>query len=175
MPLKVMETTVMDFARIRARVDRYVMSEIGVREEDILRLHGKRVTYAKCFPLLQAMEVSKAQSKTIIRMDSLLRSNLGVKIGDTIIASKAKSLPATNVTVRALEALPPIDEGYLTETFEGLPLAIDDKVMIEYFGGRLVFNVVEIRSEQADGILNANSAHIVTGNTAFNIIPKEER
>ena len=41
--------------------------------------------------------------------------------------------------VAPLEAIPPIDERYLADALESVPLIKGDNVMVPYFGGRLTF------------------------------------
>ncbi|MGB7881269.1 MAG: CDC48 family AAA ATPase, partial [Nitrososphaeraceae archaeon] len=66
------------------------------------------------------------------------------------------------VIVAPLEAIPPIDERYLADALESVPLIKGDNVMVPYFGGRLTFKVI--------GVIPAGSnAVLVTQKTAFNI------
>ncbi|MGC1134551.1 MAG: CDC48 family AAA ATPase, partial [Nitrososphaeraceae archaeon] len=69
---------------------------------------------------------------------------------------------AEKVIVAPLEAIPPIDERYLADALESVPLIKGDNVMVPYFGGRLTFKVI--------GVIPAGSnAVLVTQKTAFNI------
>ena len=43
-----------------------------------------------------------------------------------------------------LEAIPPIDESYLADALESVPLIKGDNVMAPYFGGRLTFQVINV-------------------------------
>ncbi|MFY9964781.1 MAG: CDC48 family AAA ATPase, partial [Nitrososphaeraceae archaeon] len=102
------------------------------------------------------------EGKGIIRVDGLVRNNAGVAIGDTVVVRKIKAIPAEKVIVAPLEAIPPIDERYLADALESVPLIKGDNVMVPYFGGRLTFKVI--------GVIPAGSnAVLVTQKTAFNI------
>ena len=63
----------------------------------------------KCLPLYPS-----DQGKGIVRVDGLVRNNAGVAIGDTVIVRKIKGVPAEKVIVAPLEAIPPVDERYLS-------------------------------------------------------------
>jgi transitional endoplasmic reticulum ATPase len=64
-----------------------------------------------------------------------------------------------------LEAIPPIDERYLADALESVPLVKGDNVMVPYFGGRLSFQVI--------GVTPAVDAVVVTQKTMFNIAEKD--
>ena len=51
--------------------------------------------------------------------------------------------------VAPLEAIPPIDERYLADALESVPLIKGDNVMVPYFGGRLTFQVIGVTPASA--------------------------
>src|SRR4029077_893961 len=102
----------------------------------------------------------------IVRIDGLIRNNAGVAIGDMVIVRKVKAPPAEKVVVAPLEAVPPIDERYLADTLESVPVTKGDNVMIPYFGGRLTFQVMAV-SPVAE-------AALITQRTVFVISEKGE-
>ncbi|MEE2606191.1 MAG: CDC48 family AAA ATPase, partial [Thermoproteota archaeon] len=128
---------------------------------DVIELKGKRRTVAKCLPLYPSDE-----GKGIIRIDGLGRNNSGIAIGDAITVKKIKAVPAEKVVVAPLEAIPPIDERYLADALESVPLIKGDNVMVPYFGGRLTFQVI--------GVTPAADAVLVTQKTVFHIAEKGE-
>ncbi|MEM4391720.1 MAG: CDC48 family AAA ATPase, partial [Candidatus Nitrosotenuis sp.] len=101
-----------------------------------------------------------------IRIDGLGRNNAGIAIGDTISVRKIKAVAAEKVVVAPLEAIPPIDERYLADALESVPLIKGDNVMVPYFGGRLTFQVI--------GVTPAADAVLVTQKTVFHIAEKGE-
>jgi transitional endoplasmic reticulum ATPase len=117
---------------------------------------------AKCLPLYPSDE-----GKGIIRVDGLVRNNAGVAIGDTVVVRKIKAIPAEKVIVAPLEAIPPIDERYLADALESVPLIKGDNVMVPYFGGRLTFQVIGVTPAGSDAVL-------VTQKTVFHIAEKGE-
>ncbi|MFB3096970.1 MAG: CDC48 family AAA ATPase, partial [Nitrosopumilaceae archaeon] len=70
------------------------------------------------------------------------------------------------VVVAPLEAIPPIDERYLADALESVPLIKGDNVMVPYFGGRLTFQVI--------GVTPAADAVLITQKTVFHIAEKGE-
>ena len=81
---------------------------------------------------------------------------------DTVTVKKIKAVPAEKVIVAPLEAIPPIDERYLADALESVPLIKGDNVMVPYFGGRLIFQVIGVTAPSTDTAL-------VTQKTVFSI------
>jgi transitional endoplasmic reticulum ATPase len=164
MSLKVLEAYTRDVGRGTARIDYDTMASLGVSTGDIIEIKGKRRTVVKCLPLYPSDE-----GKGIIRLDGLVRNNAGIAIGDAINAKKVKAIPAEKVIISPLEDIPPIDERYLADALESMPLIKGDNVMVPYFGGRLTFQIVAITPPAA-----ADTAAIVTNKTAFTITEKDQ-
>jgi transitional endoplasmic reticulum ATPase len=138
------------------------MDSLSASTGDVIEIRGKRRTVAKCLPLYPSDE-----GKGIIRVDGLVRNNAGVAIGDTVVVRKIKAVPAEKVIVAPLEAIPPIDERYLADALESVPLIKGDNVMVPYFGGRLTFQVIGVTPASADAVL-------VTQKAIFSIAEKGE-
>src|ERR687887_903790 len=146
--LKVLEAYTRDVGRGVARIDYDSMDSLSASTGDVIEIRGKRRTVAKCLPLYPSDE-----GKGIIRVDGLVRNNAGIAIGDTVIVRKIKAVPAEKVIVAPLEAIPPIDERYLADALESVPLIKGDNVMVPYFGGRLTFQVIGVTSPAVDAVL----------------------
>jgi transitional endoplasmic reticulum ATPase len=159
--LKVLEAYTRDVGRGVARIDYDSMDSLSASTGDVIEIRGKRRTVAKCLPLYPSDE-----GKGIIRVDGLVRNNAGVAIDDTVVVRKIKAVPAEKVIVAPLEAIPPIDERYLADALESVPLIKGDNVMVPYFGGRLTFQVI--------GVTPAADAVLVTQKTIFHIAEKGE-
>src|SRR6266496_840054 len=159
--LKILEAYTRDVGRGVARIDYESMDSLSASTGDVIEIRGKRRTVAKCLPLYPSDE-----GKGIVRVDGLVRNNAGVAIGDTVVVRKIKAVPAEKVTVAPLEAIPPIDERYLADALESVPLIKGDNVMVPYFGGRLTFQVI--------GVTPAADAVLVTQKTIFHIAEKGE-
>ena len=161
--LKVLEAYTRDVGRGVARIDYDSMDALSASTGDVVEIRGKRKTVAKCLPLYPSDE-----GKGIIRVDGLVRNNAGVAIGDTVIVRKIKAVPAEKVIVAPLEAIPPIDERYLADALESVPLIKGDNVMVPYFGGRLTFQVIGVTP--GPGV----DAVLVTQKTVFHIAERGE-
>ncbi len=159
--LKVLEAYTRDVGRGVARIDYDSMDTLNASTGDVIEIKGKRRTVAKCLPLYPSDE-----GKGIIRIDGLGRNNSGIAIGDTIAVRKIKAVAAEKVVVAPLEAIPPIDERYLADALESVPLIKGDNVMVPYFGGRLNFQVI--------GVTPAADAVLITQKTVFHIAEKGE-
>ena len=159
--LKVLEAYTRDVGRGVARIDYDSMDSLSASTGDVIEIKGKRRTVAKCLPLYPSDE-----GKGVIRVDGLVRNNAGIAIGDTVAVRKIKAGAAEKVVVAPLEAIPPIDERYLADALESVPLIKGDNVMVPYFGGRLTFQVI--------GVTPAADAVLVTQKTVFHIAEKGE-
>ncbi|MFL6315257.1 MAG: CDC48 family AAA ATPase [Nitrososphaeraceae archaeon] len=164
--LKVLEAYTRDVGRGVARIDYDSMDSLSASTGDVIEIRGKRRTVAKCLPLYPSDE-----GKGIIRIDGLVRNNAGVAIGDTVVVRKIKAVPAEKVIVAPLEAIPPIDERYLADALESVPLIKGDNVMVPYFGGRLTFQVIGVTSPS--GATSADAV-LATQKTIFHIIDRDE-
>ncbi len=159
--LKVLEAYTRDVGRGVARIDYDAMDALDASTGDVIEIKGKRRTVAKCLPLYPSDE-----GRGIVRVDGLIRNNAGVAIGDVVVVKKVKAPPAEKVVVAPLEAVPPIDERYLADALESVPVTKGDNIMIPYFGGRLTFQVV--------GVSPAADAALITQRTVFVISEKGE-
>src|SRR6186997_952122 len=148
--IKILEAYSRDVGRGVARIDYESMDSLNASTGDVIEIKGnKRRTVAKCLPLYPSDE-----GKGIIRVDGLVRNNAGVAIGDTTVVRKIKAVPAEKVIVAPLEALPSVDERYLADALESVPLIKGDNVMVPYFGGRLTFQVIGVTpGPGADAVL----------------------
>src|SRR5215831_18843579 len=158
--LKILEAYTRDVGRGVARFDYESMDSLSASTGDVIEIRGKRRTVAKCLPLYPSDE-----GKGIVRVDGLVRNNAGVAIGDTVVVRKIKAVPAEKVIVAPLEAIPPIDERYLADALESVPLIKGDNVMVPYFGGRLSFQVISVTP--------AAGAVLVTQKTTFHIAERD--
>ena len=159
--MKVLEAYTRDVGRGVARIDYDAMDSLDASTGDVIELKGKRRTVGKCLPLYPSDE-----GRGVIRIDGLMRNNSGVAIGDSVTVRKIKAPPAEKVVVAPLEAIPPIDERYLADALESVPVTKGDNIMIPYFGGRLTFQVLGV-SPMADAVL-------ITQKTIFAISEKGE-
>ncbi len=146
--LKVMEAYTRDVGRGVARVDYEVMDMLNLQSGDVIEIKGKRRTVAKVLPLYPTDE-----GRGIIRIDGLIRSNAGVAIGDNVTIKKVKAVPAERIIISPMEEVPYIDERYITDALEGLPVVKGDNIIVPYFGGRITFNVIQTSPANAEAVI----------------------
>ncbi|MFP3222260.1 MAG: CDC48 family AAA ATPase [Nitrososphaeria archaeon] len=146
--LKVMEAYTRDVGRGVARVDYEVMDMLNLQSGDVIEIKGKRRTVAKVLPLYPTDE-----GRGIIRIDGLIRSNAGVAIGDNVAIRKVKAVPAERIVISPMEEVPYIDERYITDALEGLPVVKGDNIIVPYFGGRITFNVIQTSPANAEAVI----------------------
>jgi len=153
--LKCREAYTRDVGRGHLRIDYDNMDKLKISTGDTVEIEGKKKTVAKVLPLYPADE-----GKGMARTDSIVRENMGIVIDEEIKITKAKAHAAIQIVVKSTHAIPPIDERYLTDAFEGTPMSIDDCIMVPYFGGRLKFQIIKT---------NPEGAVVVTRSTTFRI------
>lgn len=138
MKLKVAESYTRDVGRGIIRIDYDRMDALKIETGDIVKITGKRSTYGKALPLYPSDE-----SKGLLRTDAIIRRNAQIELGQKILIQKQKiKQGAVLVIVEPKEAIPPIDERYLTDALESVALTEEDYIMVPYFGGRLNFQVI---------------------------------
>ena len=151
--LRCREAYTRDVGRGHIRIDYDVMDKLKISTGDIVEIEGKKKTVAKALPLYPSDE-----GKEMARADGIIRQNMGIIVDDEIKITKAKATPGVVITVKSMEALPPIDERYLADAFEGTPMSMNDYFLVPYFGGRLRFQVVKT---------DPKGALVVTRSTVF--------
>ncbi len=104
------------------------------------------------FDFIEMTPVPASKCEELIRIDGLIRNNAGIAIGQEVSIRKVQPSRAEKVLVCPLENIPPIDERYLADALESIPITKGDNVMVPYFGGRLTFNVMET-TPIADAVL----------------------
>jgi len=159
--LKILEAYTRDFARGVARIDYDTMDEIDASTGDVIEIKGTRRTVARCLPLYPSDE-----GKGIIRIDALGRINASFSLGDTISVRKIKAVSAEKVLLDPIEAIPLMDERYLADALERVPVIKGDIVRVPYFGGHLCFRVL--------GVIPASKVVIITDKTIFQIKGKKK-
>lgn len=146
--LMVAEAPPSDVGLGRARVDRKTLQALGAEAGEVAQLIGKKGTAAKLFRVPREDE-----GEGILRVDGVVRRNLGVSIGDKVEVRKAEVLPAERVTIA-----PIISEGHKISFGQGFenfvkrgllnrPVTNGDVVIvpgIALMGGALPFMVIKV-------------------------------
>ena len=127
--LKVVEGFTKDILKGIVRIDYDIMDVLNVSTGDVIEIIGKRRTVAKCLP-----QYPSDEGKGIIRIDALIRNNLVVEIGDTVSFRKIKAVDAETVELAPFEIKSKtIDETFLQNALEYIPVIQGDNIIIRYF------------------------------------------
>ena len=145
----------LELERVQLALARQNLHKTGITEKNE---HQTKFDWNDQGP--STLEMKPLSVGKTIRIDGLIRNNAGIAIGDAVTIRKISAPQAEKVVVAPLEAIPPIDERYLADALESVPLIKGDNVMVPYFGGRLTFNVIDI----VPGVIS-----IVTQKTVFSI------
>ena len=91
------------------RLESKMMTELGIREGDVIELHGKKKTGAiavRAYPADIGLN--------LVRMDGITRTNIGVGVGETVKIAKADVKEAKKVVIA------PAQKDELLETSQGV-------------------------------------------------------
>jgi transitional endoplasmic reticulum ATPase len=139
--LKVQDPDPTHVGRNIVTLDRKSKEVLGITSGDIVEVAGTKKTAAVVWPAR-----SEDEGKDIIRMDSLIRHNAGVGLGEKVIIKKAEYKDAKKVVLAPTQEVRIIASGYeriLKKTFIGRPLVKGDRVWISVFGSGFVYAVVD--------------------------------
>lgn len=157
---KVLEAYTRDVGRGICRLDYDTMDELNIATGDPLELkYNNTITGAKALPLYPSDE-----GKDLIRIDSLVRQNLKIQIGLQVEITKIEVSTAMSCVVYPLQEIPDLDERYLADALESVPVIKGDIIVIPYFGGRLKFKV---KKTEPTGII------LISQTTNFEILTED--
>jgi transitional endoplasmic reticulum ATPase len=162
--MKVLEAYSRDVGRGIVRIDYRSMDLIGATIGSVAEITGKRRTVARCMPLYSSDGV-----KGVIRIDGIVRNNARVAIGDTVEVKKVRVLQASRIQASPLGPVPPIDDRYLADALEGVPIIMGNKVMVPYFSSRIIFQIKSITPN-----VTSDTAAIITPKTICSIVEAAE-
>ena len=138
--LKVAEAKPRDVGRSIVRIPVRIMKRF-VEPGDYVEIVGRKTAYAQAYPAYPEDE-----DKDIIRMDSIIRQNADVDIGDTVKVKKATLKPAQRVVLVSTESVNP---EYLKKTLLGKPVARGQAIDVPFYGDAMRFVVVQVEPEPA--------------------------
>ena len=139
--LKVAEAMQIDYGKRIVRVDSEARKALGLTTGDIVEILGKKTTAAIVLPSHPGDE-----GAGIIRMDGLLRQNVGVGLGDRIHISKATVKGAKKIILAPNQPTrygPGFDQ-YVKRNLMGKPLSRGDVLSVNVFGTPFPFVVAQV-------------------------------
>lgn len=137
--LKVAEALNKDVGRGFARLDPDVMSDLGIRTGDTVRVTGKRATICRAMPTYR-----EARGTGVVQVDGITRHNTGAAVDETVRVEPVACKPAERVTLAPTGARPTErDMQYIGSRVDGLPVTTGDSVRVALFGSRSSDFIVE--------------------------------
>lgn len=154
--VEVQEGFSLDKGKGIARLDVDSMKRLDLSSGDIIEIQGPRKTYSKC---LRGPE--KNHARGILNIDSLIRSNAQINIGNRIYIKKMISTAAKQITIAPLEIMPFVEESEIRESLAWFPITQGDNIVFENLGEHIFFRILETNP--------SNIALIVTSKTDLQI------
>jgi len=139
--LKVADPDPTHVGRNIVTLDRETKKHLGITSGDIIEIEGTKKTAAIVWPAR-----AEDEGKLLIRMDSFIRHNAGVGLGEKVTVAKAFPKEAKKVVLAPTQEIRIIASGYdriLKKNFLGRPLTIGDSVWISVFGSGFVYKVID--------------------------------
>jgi len=128
--LRVSEAYNRDVNRRIIRIDYSTMSKLKVEMGDyVVVIKKPNEVCLRVLPIYPSDD-----DKNICRIDDPSRKTLGVKVGDRVKITKAQVKQAINVEVEFLSEPISIDERYLNDSLDTMPVKNGSIVQIPYFG-----------------------------------------
>lgn len=143
--LKVDDAKKRDVGRQIARIPVKIAEKLGVRTGDIVKLTGKRVSYAKVWRS-SPPEIKEDQ----IKVEALTRRNLQVNLDDVIEIETTKPSLATLVTVNPIQSISVTSNltPYLSKAIMDRIMVVGDIISMNTgLGGSLYFNILKTEPE----------------------------
>ncbi len=171
--LTVAEAKQRDVGRKIVRISRSAMARLGVTTGDFVEIEGPQgTTIAQVWPAYPEDE-----EKGIIRIDGLLRSSIGVGVGDVVTVRKVSLEPATKIVLAPTEPIrfgPDFPE-YVKQFLLRKPVSRGEVVVIPIFGMALKLVVVATQPSQRVYVTEATHVEIRAEPVREEILERQRR
>ncbi|GGP20998.1 ATPase AAA [Thermocladium modestius] len=150
--LRVMEAKQKDAGKPIVRIDPIVMNEHGIEPGMVVEIRGKKVTAAKVW-----YGLPEDEEKGIIRMNSIMRKNADVSVGDTVKVRRVDPKPAQLVKLAPVSMALSIDqnfEQYIKQKLKDYVLMEGDLIQVTVLGQPLTFQAVQVKPSNAATIID---------------------
>jgi len=152
-----------DVAKGIARLDSAAMNSLGLTSGDIILIKGQKgkETLAKVW-----RSKPEDDNSNIIRIDSTIRGNAGIGVGDEVEIKKVEAKDAKSVTISPLQEVQFASDPtqYLKAKLIDRPFRKNDKISFEIMGTTLHY-VISNTNPQDNVLLRKNSQLIVSEKT----------
>ncbi len=122
-------------------LDRDTKQRLSVTSGDIVEIEGTKKTAAVIWPAR-----AEDEGREIIRMDSFVRHNAGVGLGERVKVRRGEVKEAKKVVLAPTQEIRIIASGYdriLKKNFLGRPVVRGDSVWVSVFGSGFVYRVID--------------------------------
>jgi len=171
--LTVAEAKQRDIGRKIVRISRRAMAKLGVTTGDFVEIEGPQGTViAQVWPAYPSDE-----DKDIIRIDGLLRSSIGVGVGDVVTVRKVSLEPATRVVLAPTEPIRfgPDFPDYVKQLLLRKPVSRGEVVVVPIFGMALRLVVVATQPSQRVYVTEATHVEIRAEPVSLEVIERQRR
>lgn len=157
--LKVAAAMPKDQGRGIARLNSDVRNLLGVRSGDYVLLKGSKETVAVCWPSLKEDEVLD-----MIRMDGLIRSNAGVKLGDVVEVTGITLSEASRIVLAPSQPVrfQPGFEEYIKQQIINKPVTRGDSLLVASIGQGLQFTVTTVSPSKHARVTAETKVEVMT-------------
>ena len=160
--LRVKESLKRDAGRGIARIDTAIMDELGLSPGDLTEVKGGRSTVAKVMP-----GYPQDKGSDILRIDGTIRANAKAGIDDRVTIRKIPGENARKVTLAPTEPIEIVGgEEMIVRVLESLPVAIGDRIRINFLGTPLEFAVVDFKPKAGAGVITSETVIEISEKTA---------
>ncbi|MFW9960757.1 MAG: CDC48 family AAA ATPase [Candidatus Thorarchaeota archaeon] len=157
--LKVAAAMPKDQGRGIVRLNSDVRNHLKLRSGDYVLVKGAKETIAVCWPSLKEDEVLD-----MVRMDGLIRSNAGVKLGEMVEVSSVNVPDATRIVIAPGQPVrfQPGFENYLKQQILNRPITKGDTVLISSIGQGMQFTVTAVAPGKFGRVTPDTSVEVLT-------------
>ena len=157
-----MEAKQKDAGKPIVRIDPIIMNEHDIEPGMVVEIRGKKVTAAKVW-----YGLPEDEDKGIIRMNSIMRKNADVSVGDTVKVRRVDPKPAQLVKLAPVSMALSIDqnfEQYIKQKLKDYVLMEGDLIQVTVLGQPLTFQAVQVKP--------SNVATIIDDETQLKLLEK---
>ena len=157
--LKVAAAMPKDQGRGIVRLNSDVRNHLEIRSGDYVLLKGAKETVAVAWPSLKEDEVLD-----MVRMDGLIRTNAGVKLGEIVEVSKTTVAEATRVVLAPSQPVrfQPGFENYVKQQMINKPITRGDIILISSIGQGLQFAATNVSPNKHVRVTPATEVEVLT-------------
>ena len=142
--LQVFNAKKLDYGRSIVRIPVRIMKKLGVEPGDYVEIVGRKTVYALVWPVFPEDE-----DKDVILVDSVIRKNANINIGDIVKVKKAVLRPAQRVVLAPTKPAE-VDPEYLKkQILLGKPVIRGQIIIMPFHGDVIKFVVLQVEPEPA--------------------------